>query len=329
MKKLIIILLILSVSSKVLGHQDFYVVEKFGNIQTRITTGYDYEQINIVRIIGKLANKLSEKLNYKQPIFLDFSHAYTAEIEPDYFLSFGKGTIKYTWTSDRKKGLLKKEGIVVRQVSHEFDIEATLKLIEYSITNIAEIKQNQKEIVYEQNYCQWKVPTIDTLKVKKVLLQSTSKEIEEVLIQKTYLNSDDWNFGVDYFYQNRKFHFVVKAYNGIKDTIALSIKNVFQIATIDSGTKIVFDSDSTFYCVGWYRKERVISKQHTIKAVKSHFGTFAINNLGDNLVSIHLSRFKTKEEIEVSDSSFYFEKTSIYEIENDNLTDDVKEQIKK
>lgn len=316
-------------NSKIFGHQDFYVINKFDNIHTRIKTGYDYEQINVVKIIGKLSAKLSKTLNYNKSIFLDFNHAYIEDIEADYFISFGKGKIKYTWTNDKQKGLLKLKGIVIRQVSHEFDIEATLKLIEYSISNLSKIKQNQKEIIYEQNYCQWKIPTIDTLEIQKIISLESSSKIDQILSQKTYLNSPNWNFGVDYFYQKRQFHFLVKAYNGVKDTIALSTKGIFQVANIDSGTKLIFDSDSTFYCVGWHGNERVVSKKHTITKVKDNFETFNINNIGDNLISIHLRRFSSKEEQEKNQRNFYFEKTSIYDERNDYLINDIREKIKK
>lgn len=327
MKKLIIIFLVIISSNEVFGHQDFYVMNNFGNVQTRIKTGYNFEQINIVKIIGKLSNQLSKELNYKGPIFLDFNHAYIENITPDYFISYGKGLIKYTWTKDKQKSPLKRSGIVVRQVSHEFDIETTLKLIEYSISNINAIKKNQNEITYEQNYCQWKIPSIDILEIQKILNHGLSEEINKVLARKTYLNSPDWNFGIDYFYQNREFHFLVKAYNGVKDTLALSTNSIFQTVEIDSGTEIVFESDSTFYCVGWRGNDRVISKQHYLKSIKGNFQTFKVKNIGDDLVSIHMSRFRSKEEQQDNDGNFYFEKTSIYDIQKDKLIDDIKEVI--
>ncbi len=299
----------------------------FGNIQTRIKTGYDFEQINIVKMIGKLSNQLSEELNYRGPIFLDFNHAYIGDIKPDYFISYGKGQIKYTWTNDKQKSPLKRNGIVIRQVSHEFDIEATLKLVEYSISNINAIKKGQNEITYEQNYCQWKIRSIDTLEIQSILNYGLSEEINRILARKTYLNNPDWNFGVDYFYQNQQFHFLVKAYNGVKDTVALSTKSIFQIVEIDSGTEIVFDSDSTFYCIGWRGNERVISKRHTLKLVKGNFQTYKVKNIGDDLVSIHMSRYKSEEEQQQNDGSFYFEKTSLYDIQEDKLIDDIKEVI--
>jgi len=328
MKSFILVILILFSKNLAFGHQDFYVTHKYGNVQTRIKTGFDYEQINIVKIIGKMSEKLCAELNYNKSIYLDFNHAYTGDIDPDYFISFGKGVIKYTWNNDKAPAVLNTKGIVLRQVSHEFDIESTLKLLQYSITNLTDIKNNQCEIVYEQNYCQWIITTIDTVEIKNALLHSTSPEIEEIICQRTYVNNTDWTFGVDYFYQDRKFNFLVKAYNDIKDTIALTTKSIFQIAPIDSGTKLIFDTDCTFHCVGWHGRDRVVSIRHAIKEVGDNYQPFDVNDIGDDLISIHFNRHLTEEELARNNKMYHYSKTSIYDQSRDILIDDLRERIK-
>lgn len=67
-------LLLLLLSTKASAHQDFYVIKEFGNIKTRIKTGFQYEEIKKVEIIGKLAEFLAKELNYNEPILLDFNH---------------------------------------------------------------------------------------------------------------------------------------------------------------------------------------------------------------------------------------------------------------
>lgn len=56
------------------AHQGFWVVTESGNVKTRIKTGYQYEEIKKVQIIGELAELLAKKLNYNEPILLDFNH---------------------------------------------------------------------------------------------------------------------------------------------------------------------------------------------------------------------------------------------------------------
>lgn len=327
MKKILFILLILMSYHQASGHSDRYIIFKFGNIHTRIKTGFNYEQINVAKIIAKLTQKISNKLNYKKPILLDFNHAYTKDIEPDYFISFGKGKINYRWKEKKQKGLLKTKGMVIRQVSHNFDIEATLKLIEFSINNVKKIKKEQLEIVYNKHYHQWKIPTIDTLTIQEIIQNNPSELIDEIIAQKTFLGSTNWNYGISYFYQNKQFHFLVKAYNGVKDTIALSTNSLFQVTSIDPGTKLVFDTDSTFYCVGWYDQKRVVSKQQRLKSVRDKYRLFRVENIGDDLVSINFIRFRTKDEFKESKRGLYFENTSIYDIKNDKLVDNIRELI--
>jgi hypothetical protein len=73
-KNILIFLLLLLTSITVSAHQDFFVVNEFGNVKTRIKTGYEYEEIKKVQIIGELAELLAKKLNYNEPILLDFNH---------------------------------------------------------------------------------------------------------------------------------------------------------------------------------------------------------------------------------------------------------------
>lgn len=51
-------------------HQDFQIIKDYGNIKTRITTGFHYEEIKKIEFIGYYAQILAEKLNYKKKYFL-------------------------------------------------------------------------------------------------------------------------------------------------------------------------------------------------------------------------------------------------------------------
>ena len=329
MKKLIFILLAVSVSHATLAHQDFFISQTFGKVHTRIKTGYDYAQIGIVSIIGKAAEKLLKQLDYSGPVLLDFNHAYIADIDPDYFISYDKGAIKYTWHGgDGLKAVLKKNGIVIRQVAHTFDVENTLKLLEFSIQNINKIRRNQQPITYEENYCQWKIYSIDPQNIGPIISQSASQTLEKILNQRTYRDTKIRDLGVSCFYQNRQFHFLVKAHKGADGIIALSTDRLFQVSDIDLERKLIFDSDSTFYCVGGYNG-RIVSKQHVISNVKDNFQTFKIKDMGRDLISITMNRFTTPAEREMDNHNFYFTQTSIYDLEQDKLTNDVKAELRK
>jgi hypothetical protein len=143
-----ILTLILTLTCEsVFAHQDFWITQDYGNVKVRIKTGYKYEEIYKVFLFGQLAEQFAKQLNYSGNIFLDFSHHYTGDITPDYFISYDKGNGGYTH-KEKGKDLLKKTSIVVRQVARQFDAQTTLKLLEYAILNIENIKSSQTEIEY-------------------------------------------------------------------------------------------------------------------------------------------------------------------------------------
>ena len=148
-KVLILFLLTVLYSGLTLAHQDFTVTRDYGNVAVRIKTGFEYEEIQKVFIIGQLAEKLAEKLNYKNPVFLDFSHNYTRDSSYDYFISYDDGSFTdVMYKDERKKSFRESEAIVIRQISRTFDISVTLKLLEYAILNLGNIKSTQTEIEY-------------------------------------------------------------------------------------------------------------------------------------------------------------------------------------
>jgi hypothetical protein len=150
-----------------LAHQDFFVRERFGNVKVQIKTGFNYEEIQKVLIIAELVKNLLEELNYSDTVFLDFNHFYIDYCIPDYFISYDNGNIIQNWRNDNTKKNLKEKSIVVRQVSRTFNILTTLRLVEYAIQKFPEIELKQKSIVYNKNFCDWTINTIDTSEIKK------------------------------------------------------------------------------------------------------------------------------------------------------------------
>lgn len=309
------------------AHQDFYVTKTFDNLTVRIKTGYEYEEINKLKILGELGQRMLEKADYKGKILIDFNHYYTGKCEPDYFISYDNGSIKYTWDNNlRPKPVLSSSGLVIRIVSSRLDYKKTLELLNYAIENKDYIKKNQDEIKYVQNYCQWFVNSIDTVEIKNILNRNQSIIVSEILKQKVYVADSTWNFGTSYFYQNDSFNFLVRAYNGIPDTVALSVKNVYQVVQVGSGSKIIFDTDSSFYYVGWYGN-RVVSQRHIVENTKNNYQGFSVKEIGDDMLTIYFSRFATKEEEEKGIADFYYSQTSIYDIKNDKWVPDIRRNL--
>lgn len=304
------------------AHQDFWTSEDYGNVKVRVKTGFDYEEINKAFIIGQLAEKLSKDLNYTDPIFLDFNHHYTGDCNPTYFISYDKGKIEYTWESDsREKNYLKSNSIVLRQVSRQFDVIATLRLLEYSIKNITSIKSIQKQIEYNQNYCQWKINSIDTNLIKQQLQIANSDLLNNIVKLRIERPDKDFRYGISYYWQGNKFHLFLRNYNK-SDTTLLGLGNIYDIKKFGGSSAMVFDTDSSFFYVSQYNRP-VVSQRHVINETHKHYQPFKVVNIGGDKFSIYFSYF-SKEQVWQDK-----ERTLIYFTKKDVLIQDLDKLIEK
>ena len=282
-KHIAFLLILLFTSMTVSAHQDFWVVTESGNVKTRIKTGYQYEEIKKVQIIGELAELLAKKLNYNEPILLDFNHYYVGIAEPIYFLSFDKGTIKYNYDGAQKgQSLLSKKGIVVRQVSSEFNIINTLKMLEYSINNWKTIKKEQKRIEYNENYCNWIINSIDTNKSIVILESKETQLIGEIRNTKIYRPEKDFKSGITYYWQNDKYNVVFN--NNNKEELVTSLNSIYDIQQ-KWHTIFIFETPSDFLVFDTYKKE-IVSKKWTIENADKNYRLYEINHIGGDKYSI-------------------------------------------
>jgi len=272
---------------KISAHKDFRVVKKFGTVTTRIKTGYKYEEIKKIQIIGELAEQLAKKLNYNEPILLDFDHHYVGVTEPIYYLSFDDGEIKYKYVRTKnKQTILNKKRIVVRQVSSEFDIINTLKMLEYSIRNWATIEKEQKKV--ERWDCI--INSIDTNKSIDILDSKETEVIKEIKNTKIYRHEKSFRSGITYFWQNDKYNivFVEKG----KEKIITSFTRIYDIQK-KHDIVFIFETPAEFIVFDTHKKE-IVSKKLKIKNAEKNYKPYKINNIEDNKYSISFY-YRSKE----------------------------------
>ncbi len=317
----VIALLFLSMVTTASAHQDFWVMGQSGNIYVRVTTGYQYEMIKKAFIIGTLAEKLALSLNYTKPIFLDFNHYYVDDCEPDYFISFDKGEIGEPWEGGKKGDpYLPSKALVIRQVATIFNIEATLKLVEYAIANQTEITRKQKEIIYTKYYCRWGISSIDTSLIKAQLTKPNSKLVDSILLLRVDRPVEKFVRGVSYYWQNNQCHIFVRDQDKADSVLAV-IDEVYYINPIGSSSALVFDTDSSFYYANQYRS--TISKRQVIKDISGNFDPFDIQEIGGDKLAIYFSYY-------AKDAMYGMEeRTLIYLMDQDVLIQDLDELIKK
>jgi hypothetical protein len=319
--KNILLILIFSLSNlTLLAHQDFWVIHEFGNIKTRIITGYEYEEIKKVQIIGKLAEILAKEMNYNEPILLDFNHFYVGIAEPIYFISFDKGVINYK-NSNGENGvkLLTKNGIVVRQVSNKFDIINTLKMLEYSIINYKSIKKEQKRIEYDKNYCDWIINSINTNQIVNILKSNETKLIKNIKNRKVYRPENKFKGGFTYFWQNEKYNIVFKTKDTEKPIITLS--SIYDIQQ-KRNTIFIFEKSTEFIVLDTYQR-KIISRKLKLENAEENYHPYKIEPFTKDLYTIKFSYFSKKP------VNQYKNRISIYSRKNSKLIQDLDELMKK
>ena len=317
--KLLTILFFLT-SNFAFGHQDFWTTKDFGNVKVRIKTGFQYEEIKRSWIIGELAKKLCKQLNYTKPVFIDLTHYYVGDCEPDYFLSFDDGSIIRTRDSEKPKSFLKENSLVIREVSRQFTPSITLKLLEYAIVNVAEIKSKQKTIEYNQNYCQWKIQTIDTLQVKQIATRNPSDVVNGVLLSKVFREEDaKGKSNISYYFQNNKYHIFYNEYK-VKDSVLLIVDNVYQFESISFNKNILLDTDSSFYFIQGVNNPHA-SKRKLIEKIYDNYRPFEISIIGSNIVTFSFWYYDKTDGMQPK------ERNVLYKSDTDEILQDLDKKI--
>ncbi len=319
----ILTLILILTFGNTFAHSDFYIVKDFENVKVRIKTGYKYEEIEKVFLIGQLADSFAIQLNYSEPIFLDFNHYYVGNCEPNYFISYDRGKIQNTWSGVSKEDdFLKDKSIVVRQVARQFDSQTTLKLLEYAIINIKKIKSSQNELIYNKNYCQWRINSIDTTLIKGILNEPNSNQINNILSLKIERPFNDF---VSYYLQNNKYTVFFSGFHTTKDTALIILDNVYQF--YENRKSLIFDTDTSFYYIDGFAKK--VSRRHVIQNTNGNYRPYGINYIGNEKFSIHF-RYYPKENDPENAEKFVFEKerTLIYLMEKDVLIQNLDELLK-
>lgn len=232
------------------AHQDFYVTKTYGKVTVRFHTGFHYEEINKAFIIGQYCNLYLEKYTKNtQEILLDFDHDYTEDFTPNYFINYGKGEwiSFYSNGSDKCEPELKKEDIIIKQVAREFDIQETLKLLEYSVNNIESIKNEQKSIKFLKGFGRGiEINSIDTNTTKQIVKGIFSENLKKVVTVK--MSRTDSKNVINYYAYNNEFT-VFKGETALK-----TFKKIKHFLVISKNEVLVFPTKYQFFYIKYDEK---------------------------------------------------------------------------
>jgi hypothetical protein len=231
-------------------------------VTVRFKTGFFFEEINNVKIIGQYASLLSDSLKYDKPILLDFIHDYGHSYEgiTYSFLNVGSeeyeivsyNVLKYDSLLDENvyygvpsdsieffenvekdvytvPGVNKKKSIVIRQFGFHFDIRETLNLLSYVITNERDVKGSLQPATlssYLRSMCYRFESTpsnmIDSVK------SSQGTFVELVLKTKVYCDADSTDSNsLKYSYFSKNGAYQIFASIGDKEIVIDTLKNIY------------------------------------------------------------------------------------------------------
>jgi len=304
------------------AHQDFYVTRHFGKVTIRIRTGFEYEEIRKIDILGQLVHKLSQDLNYVNPVFIDLTHCYTEHCNPAYFLSFDKGEIDYEIEGMKNPAPpLKQRGLVLRFVSSEFDALPLLQLVEYGMQNTERIDKGQKNIVFNDRYYHWKANSIDTTILQSLVREPASPAVNCVLnqrINRPETKDFDKRASPLYYLKGGKVHVYTGCY---PDTTLLVLEHLYDFRRVATIYGLVFDSDSSFYFVNGFN-HKPVSQRHIVHQLTDEhrlrlWEPCEVTKLGENKLAISFG------------NNIGTERITVYLIKEDRLVQNLDEVLKK
>jgi hypothetical protein len=280
-KLTIILLLFSNVCS---AHQEFYVTKTFGKVTIRFHTGFHYEEIKNAFIIGQYCNLyLKQYTKNTQEVLLDFHHDYTEDFTPNYFVNYGKGD----WISFHSNGSykyepeFKKDGIIIKQFAREFDIQETLKLLEYSVNFIENIKKQQKSIKFLLGFGRGvEINSIDTNTTKQIIKGVLSENLKKILATKIP-RTDNKNV-VNYYAYNNEFT-IFKGETAIK-----TFKKIKHFFPISKNEVLVFPSKYQFFYIKYDEKsgKTIIQTNFLTSTWKDSFEPYELKKINKHKIEL-------------------------------------------
>lgn len=249
MKSLFFVFFILITNTLFALHKDFISYKTYGNVKVFINSSYEeYFEVKKVEIIGKLAEKLSNSLNYKDTIVLEFKHNFSHRL-PNYRI-VDKGNTDNFYILKHLENVKKRQldstyqhnkGICIREVGKEFNIKETIKILEFLILNQTDLifSLNKKkglsigdDLMLDYDYF-----GLNEKSIKKILSRKDSEKLLEVLKNKVEI--------LDYL------DIIVSWENNVlsikNQNISLSLNSIFCLTKLNNGLIIFTTSKDFFY----------------------------------------------------------------------------------
>lgn len=200
----------------------------------------------------------------KEKIFLELGFE---EKEVSYKISYDKYEGK-AWKESKNSVIPNCLGIRIRTSSKYNRAESVLKLMDYGLKHLKELKilrknynkidENDRPVGYN----------VDSITLSQIIKSPISENINTILSTKVFRNLGKEEYGVskEYFFQYDLYHFI-DYFN--KDSVYIKLKQIYQIISEHNLGTIIFETDSTGYF--YNRESKKLSTRFKILDKKSSF----------------------------------------------------------
>jgi hypothetical protein len=172
------------------------------------------------------------------------------------------------WNNAENNRPAKGFGIRIRLSQKLNRAESVLKILEYGLNNLSELKDSSKKYFKMDDNDRPDDLTVDSTVLSKIILSPNNDRITSTLETKVYRNlgNVDYKISKEYFFQNDKFHFA-DYWN--KDSVYLELKQVYQIISEYYLGTLIFETDSTGFF--YSRESKQLSSKFQIIDKKAAF----------------------------------------------------------
>ena len=285
--KLKIGILLLFITFNCFAHKDKVIGETYGNVKVYMRTGFDYLDIDKVKIIGKLSEKLSNQLKYKDTIFIEYIQDYTDKYSDDlYMLEYNNSNYKIVGgLKSEYKNNSNNNGLSVRINADRINIVDILKLVEFAIINKEKTNSflTKKSIGYnvyeDQELLEPLISIATDDKLLKKIISSDSEIINQLISQKILVKGQE-QYGMEVYWENNKFIFEYKHLHKNKQEFVFDVSDYLYHIFVNISDVLVFTDEKHFYYLD-------VSKKDKIEKTNLDMGTYypiKVMSFGDKLL---------------------------------------------
>ncbi|MDI9309308.1 MAG: hypothetical protein QM535_03740 [Limnohabitans sp.] len=252
-KTALLLLFLIAIVFKSNAHKDISVYEKYGNVKVYLRTGFNYSDIEKIKIIGKLSEKLCAKLTFKDTLFVEYIQDYVDNYSKDIY-KFENNT---NWSFRNGLDSISNSdsitsGISLRIIADKINISNVLSLVEYAITHQNDLS---KKLMFQNVIDRWSYNEQEKeIKLKAIpddllaqIFTYKSVLLQEIISLPIYIKTEEF-IGIQTYWKNDKFTFEYKFHDEPLEKL-FEIEDYFYSINLNNESMLIFISQNQFYYI--------------------------------------------------------------------------------